>query len=97
VRGPVGIRFQRTTDVLSRRVGASMLVTRTDGSDVHELSGGASAVWTHLSAPRTLASLVERLAAEHSSTPADIAGEVESCMDTLVNLGVVEEVQDFDG
>jgi hypothetical protein len=97
VRGPIDIRFQRSAGTLSRRVGASVLVTRIDASDVQELSGGASAVWADLATPRTVPALVERLAVAHGTEPGDIAEDVGSCIDMLVNLGVVEEVQDFDG
>ena len=81
---------------MSRRVGADVLVAIPTADEVHELSGGANAVWSDLQAPRTVIDLVERLAAAHGADPAAIEGQVVACLDTLVQLGVVEEVQDFD-
>ncbi len=64
---------------------------------MHELSGGATAVWDELRAPRTVVDLVERLASAHGEEPSEIAAQVEGCVDSLVRIGVVQEVQDFDG
>jgi hypothetical protein len=96
VRGPTGIRFQRSAEVMSRRVGTDVLVAIPAEDEVHELSGGANAVWSDLKAPRTVVDLVERLAVAHGTEPSEIEGQVVACLDTLLHLGVVEEVQDFD-
>jgi hypothetical protein len=96
VRGLRGARFQRSTEVLTRRVGTDVLVMTPAGVEVHELSGGARAVWNDLRAPRTVVDLVERLAAAHGEEPSDIEDQVVACLDTLLQLGVAEEVQDFD-
>jgi hypothetical protein len=82
---------------MTRHVGADVLVTTPTDDAVHELSGGASAVWEELRTPRTVVDLVDRLASAHGAEPSDIVAEVEGCLDTLVRLKVVEEVQDFDG
>jgi hypothetical protein len=75
-----------------------VLVTTLGDVDVHELSGGASAVWADLTVPRTLPELVDRLAAEHAVRARDISAEVSSCLDTLRELGVVSEAgEDTDG
>jgi hypothetical protein len=97
VRGPTGIRFQRSAEAMTRRVGADVLVTTPADEQVHELSGGASAVWEELRTPRTVVDLVDRLASAHGAEPTEIAAQVEACIDTLTQLRVVEEVQDFDG
>jgi hypothetical protein len=81
---------------MSRRVGTDVLVTIPSEDEVHELSGGANAVWRDLRAPRTVLDLVERLAIAHGTEPCHIEGQVVACLDTLLQLGVVEEVQDFD-
>jgi hypothetical protein len=91
------IRFQRSTVVLSRRVGSDVLVTTPMSGEVHELMGGAAAVWAELRTPRTLIELVERLSFMHGEDPSDIAAQVDGCLDSLVRLGAVEEVQDSDG
>jgi hypothetical protein len=97
VRGPTGIRFQRSAEAMTRHVGADVLVTIPADHEVHELSGGASAVWEELRSPRTVVDLVDRLASSHDAEPSEIAIEVEACLETLVRLHVLEEVQDFDG
>jgi hypothetical protein len=97
MRGPTGVRFQRSTEALSRRVGTDVLVTTPTDDQVHELSGGATTVWEELRAPRTMIDLVDRLASAHGEEPKEIAAQIEGCLNSLVRLGVVQEVQDFDG
>ena len=94
MRRPSGIRFQRSTQALSRRVGADLLVTTPSDVEVHELRGGAVAVWGRLSAPRTLEELTDQLAVAHRVPTVQIAGQIADCIDTLVAAGVVEEVPD---
>ncbi|HEX6231076.1 MAG TPA: PqqD family protein [Actinomycetota bacterium] len=88
------MRFRRSPRTLERRVGAEVLVMTTDGPDVHELSGGAVAVWEELGSPRTVLEIVDRLAAEHAVESAEIAEQVRGCVDQLVGLGLVEELID---
>lgn len=92
-----GLRIQRSTRALSRRSGVDVLVTTPGDGDVHELSGGAAAVWADLETPRTVQGLVDRLAARHGADPADITGEVHTCLVTLQGLGIVEVVRGLDG
>lgn len=91
------LRFQRSTEALSRAAGSSVLVTTPDGDDIHELSGGATAVWDALRVPTTMTELVDRLAAVHGVPRPEIAGQVEQCLTTLLELGVAEEMRDVDG
>lgn len=84
------VRFRRSADALSRRVGSDVLVTTVGDGEIHELSGGASAVWRDLDVPLTRAQLVAHLAAEHDVDPSDIAQDVASCLDILRELGVVD-------
>jgi hypothetical protein len=93
----VGVRFERSTQALSRRAGTDVLVTTVADEHVHELSGGASAVWEELRSPRTLVELVDLLASQHETEASQIAEQVECCLDNLVRLRIVDEVQDFDG
>jgi hypothetical protein len=81
---------------LSRRVGTDVLVTTPTDDEIHELSGGATAVWDELRVPRTVVDLVDRLAAAHGEEPPTIAAQVEGCLESLVRLGVAREVQDLD-
>lgn len=95
--GAAAVRFQRSTEALSRRVWTDVLVTTPGDDDIHELSGGATAVWEELRAARTLPELVERLAAAHGVPQSEIAAQVEGCLTTLLDLRVAEEVQSIDG
>ena len=88
-------RFRRSSDALHRRVGADVLVTRPGDPQMHELSGGATAVWDGLDASPTLAELVERLAAQHGMQGEQIGDEVEDCLEMLLDLGVVEAGTDI--
>lgn len=92
-----GSRVRRSPGAISRRVGTDVLVTTLGDQDVHELSGGASAVWAALDVPRTRAELVDRLAAEHDVESSDIEQDVAACLGTLRELGVVEEAREVDG
>jgi hypothetical protein len=84
-------RFRRSSDALHRRVGVDVLVTRPGDPQIHELSGGATAIWDGLQASPTLRELVDRLAAEHGMQAGRIEGQVEDCLEMLLGLGVVEE------
>ena len=84
------VRYRRSPDALFRRVGVDVLVTRPGDPRMDALSGGATAVWNSLIVASTLEELVDRLAAEHGVEEEQIRREVESCLDTLLELGVVE-------
>ena len=71
-------RFRRSADALYRRVGVDVLVTRPGDPQMHELSGGATAVWDGLHVSPTLPELVDRLAAVHGMEAEQIDGQVES-------------------
>ena len=83
-------RFRSSSDVLCRRVGLNVLVTRPGDPLMHELSGGATAVWDGLQVSPTLHELVDRLAAEHGTGAEQIQGQVEDCLEMLLGLGVAE-------
>ncbi len=85
------ICFRRSAEALSRRVGAEVLVTTPGDPDVHELSGGASAVWLGLEIPSTLPVLVGRLALGYGVRAGQISAQVEECVMTLLGLGLVVE------
>lgn len=84
-------RFRRSSDALFRRVGVDVLVTRPGDPRIHELSGGATAVWDGLRLSPTLPELVDRLAVEHGMEAEQIEGQVQGCLEMLLGLRVVEE------
>ncbi len=89
--------FQRSEEALSRRIGADVLVTMPTDGELHELSGGATAIWEELREPRTALDLVGRLATAFAAPSTGFAAQVEECLNSLLRLGVVEEVPDVDG
>jgi hypothetical protein len=89
-------RFRPSADVMVRRVGPDVLVTRPDDPQTHELSGGATAVWEGLYVSPTLPELVDRLALQHGMEVEQIEGQIESCLEMLLGLGVVEARTDPD-
>lgn len=93
---PHGVGFRRSPRALWRRIDTGVVVTTLEHDDVHELTGGAGAVWADLDVPRMLPELVGRLAAAHGEVPEAIASQVEGCIEALLSLGVVEEVQSLD-
>jgi hypothetical protein len=86
--------MRRSSDAQHRREGADVLVTRPGDSLIHELSGGATAVWDGLDVSPTLPQLVDRLSAKHGMRIEEIEGEVRDCLETLLDLGVVEHGTD---
>ncbi len=94
--GPEGDRFQRSTEALSRRVGTDVLVTTPGDDQVYELSGGATAVWDELGAPKTRPELVDRLAAAHDVATDAIADQIATCLEELLSVGAVVEVRGTD-
>jgi hypothetical protein len=90
-------RFRLSSDALYRRVGADVFVTRPGDPQMHELSGGATAVWDGLHVSPTFPELVDQLAAAHGMEAEQIAGQVEDCLEMLLGLGVVEEGADPHG
>ena len=82
-------RLSRSPEALSRRVGSDVLVARLDAGDVHELSGGASALWQALGSSMTLEELIGALADLHGVRGSEIAAEVEACVASLTDVGLV--------
>jgi hypothetical protein len=95
VRAPSQARYVRSAEALSRRVGSDVLVLLPEDDEMHELSGGATAVWEELREPRTLEDLVGRLSSRHGEQAGAIAPQIEACLESLVGLRLVREVQGF--
>jgi Coenzyme PQQ synthesis protein D (PqqD) len=75
-------------------VGTDVVVVAPPAWIVHRLSGGASAAWEALDVPLTFEDLVDHLATAHGVDASGIADEMDTCVQTLVDLGVVEPVGD---
>jgi hypothetical protein len=84
--------FERSPLVLSRRVGASWLVTTPDDPDVHELQGGAAIVWERLSRPTLIDAVTEDLRAAGVEVP-DLGSQVECVLQSFRALGLLHEVR----
>jgi hypothetical protein len=96
-RQDAGPRFRRSPAALYRRAGADVLATTPADPEIHELSGGAVAVWEALTSPLDADELIGRLASEHAVGADRIAEQVRRCLEDLARLGLVEEVRDGDG
>jgi hypothetical protein len=59
---------------------------------VHQLSGGASAVWAEVEIPRTRGELLGTLAATYEVDAREVAREVADCLEALSALGLIEEL-----
>ena len=92
----VSAAFERSPLVLSRRVGASWLVTTLDDPDVHELQGGAAIVWGRLDRPTLIDALTEDLLAAGVEVP-DLGSQVESVLQSFRALGLLHEVHSSRG
>lgn len=91
------VRFAWAPDVLTRRVGTSVLVTRPADPRLHELSGAACAIWSELDVPHALPELVARIAGSYGAEPHQLEGSVSACVDALLGLGVIRSEGDVDG
>jgi hypothetical protein len=87
-------RYVWAPDVLTRRTGTTLLVTRVADPALHELSGGACAVWGELSVSQTLSALIDRIAGTHGVEPREVNDQVRECVDALLALGVVRTEDD---
>jgi hypothetical protein len=90
------VRYRRSPAALWRRVGGTILVTTGADPDVHELLGGAAAAWVELIQPRTVPELVDGLAEVHEAQPDSIEEQVSNVLETLRDLGVVDEADRAD-
>ena len=83
--------IERSPNVLSRRVGASWLVTTADDPDIHELQGGAALVWERLEPPTSIDALIGDLLAAGVKAP-DLRSQVEGVIRSLQTIHVLQEV-----
>ena len=90
-------RYRRSPAALYRRAGADVLATTPADPEIHELSGGAVAVWEALTSPLDADELSARLASEHGVGADGIAEQVRRCLEELAGLDLVEEVREQDG
>jgi hypothetical protein len=89
-------RYRRSPAALYRQAGADVLATTPVDPEIHELSGGAVAVWEALASPLDADELIARVASEHGVGAAGIAEQVRRCLEELARLGLVEEVREQD-
>jgi coenzyme PQQ synthesis protein D (PqqD) len=85
-------RFVRSPRALSRAVGQEVLVTAAGREEVDRLSPTAGAVWSLLEEPRSLSSLIDKLAGRFDAPRDRIAADVGSLLADLIRRGWVDEV-----
>ena len=72
-------------------MGAGYVVGTKEDAEVHELLGGAAAVWDGLAIARSRSGLVAELASIHGVEPEEIRDQVEEVLERLLELGVIEQ------
>ncbi|MGH2692153.1 MAG: PqqD family protein [Actinomycetota bacterium] len=80
----------RREEVLFRRVGDEILMTRLEGADFTRLSGPARLAWELLATPLTAGELVEAMAAAYRTQAKEIAESLNRLLEELVEAGFVE-------
>jgi len=87
-------RFVRSPHVLQRRTLDTFVLLGIDAAEPVVVGGTGADVWTLLADVRTIAELVEVLAAHYDGDPAVITADVGALLETFVRGGVVLRIDD---
>jgi hypothetical protein len=82
--------FMQATGVLSRHVPAGVLLLAPGDGEAVLLAGTGEAVWDALLSPISLEELTETLGAAYRAPVSVIRDDVETTVDRLVSLGLLE-------
>jgi coenzyme PQQ synthesis protein D (PqqD) len=96
VSGSPEVLVRRSHRALWRRVQDEALATTSSDADVHRLVGGAAEVWEELAVPGSLDELAGRLAGRFDVPLRDLRPQVTTCVDELMALGLVEQIEGAD-
>jgi hypothetical protein len=83
-------RYQRATGAASAVVDGETVVVSPADMRYHGLNATADAVWEELTEPRTLDELVEQLTERFEVDAATCRADVQACLDTMVEAGLVQ-------
>lgn len=86
----MSVRYRRSPAAIWR-ASTHLLVAAVPPNPPTRMSGSAPLVWQHLAVAIELDELANRLAAETGSDPVAIRTDVQSLVDALVPLGLVEQ------
>jgi hypothetical protein len=84
------LRFRRSHRALFRRVGDEVLVAVPGDGEVVSLFGTGTAIWESIAHPASVAELARTLAEEYGASPDEIAADIETFLDQLLEKRVVE-------
>lgn len=82
-------RWRPRAGVLSRRVGARVLLLVEQADEPVLLSASAGAVWAAVDEPVTAATVIDRVATVFGATSDEVAADVATFLDELERLGAV--------
>lgn len=94
--GAPEVLVRRSHRALWRRVHDEVVATTSSDTDVHRLVGGAAEIWVELEVPRSRDELAARLADRFDAPLQDLQAQVAVCIDELMALGLVEQVEGAD-
>lgn len=89
-------RFRQSKAVLSRRVGAEVILAARERRDFNALEGPAAEAWRFLEVPRTLPDLAAAVARRFDEPAERVFPEVSALLDDLIERGLIEEVVEED-
>jgi hypothetical protein len=69
------------------------VATTSSDADVHDLAGGAGRVWEELAVPMSRDGLARVLAGRFDEPLHELGPQVAACVDELMALGLVEDVE----
>ena len=84
-------RYVRAPRVLHRNAGPDVVALLPGLSDVHLLAGPAAVMWDLLAEEIALGDLVDEVAQLYARPTQEIAPSLESCLQDLAHLGLLEE------
>lgn len=85
------VRYRRSPDALSRRVGDRVLLTRAGADAFEVLDGPGATIWETLATPTTVAEIVAALASSFEAPSDVIERDVEALVGALAERGMVVE------
>lgn len=83
------LRYVRSDAVLTREVETAVLLLRPGGGDVLSLSGAGTTIWELLRRPMSFDELVQQLAERFHVSPTEIADDVRSTVDSLLDQAML--------
>jgi hypothetical protein len=81
---------RRRSDLLERIVDGETVILDRAGGNVHRLNATASYVWNQLNGENSAAQIAADLAAQFENAPDTVLDDVNTAIDNLSQLGLLE-------